>query len=256
MSAEPADQQNTSVDHRHHDRRDARDVHFRFDEHLIDVLRGLMEFVDLILFSHVSLDHTDGSDVFLYAVVEIIVSFKDLLEIFGRPAHDEEHDIGKQKYSRQIDAGQSGTDDKRHDHRDDHGGRCSHRHPQDHLKSVLNIGDIRRQSCHKARRGKLVNTGKRECLDVVVHGLSEISRKAGRRLGAEYTACYAEKQAHEGDDKHDQSGPDNVIHIGPADADIDDPSHEHRDDHLADDLSDHAHGREKSRRLEFTDVLK
>ena len=215
-----------------------------------------MEFADLILFSHVGLDHADGRDVFLHAVVEVIVSFKDLLEIFGRPAHDKEHDKGKQKYSRQIDAGQLGTDDERHDHRNDHGGRRSHRHSQDHLKGILNIGDIRRQSCHKARRGELVNTGKGECLDVVVHGFSEISRKAGRRLGAEYTAHYAEEQAHQCYEQHDQAGPDDVIHIGPADSDVDDPSHEHRDDHLADDLADHAHGREKSRRLEFTDVLK
>ena len=117
-----------------------------------------MEFADLIVFSHIGLDHADRRYVFLHAVVEIIISSEDLLEVLSRPAHDNDHDTGEQKYRRQIDAGQFGAYDKGHDHSNDHGRRRSHRHSKDHLKGVLNIGDIRRQSCHKAGGREFINT--------------------------------------------------------------------------------------------------
>ena len=116
-----------------------------------------MKFTDLIVFAHIGLYYPDRGDIFLYAVVEIIVSSEDLLEILGCSAHDKRHYECQKQNSAKIDPGQSRTDDKGHYHSNDHGGRRPHRHSKDHLISVLNIGHIRCKPGDKTRRRKLVD---------------------------------------------------------------------------------------------------
>ena len=54
-----------------------------------------MEAVLFIVLADIGLHNADRGYVLLHAVVKFIISFEDLLEIFGGPAHDERHDKGQ-----------------------------------------------------------------------------------------------------------------------------------------------------------------
>ena len=72
------------------------------------------------------------------------------------------------------------VDAERHDHGEYQHDRAAHRHADEHLIGILNIGYIGCQAGNDRRRRKLVNVGKGKGLHVVIHILSQICRKANR----------------------------------------------------------------------------
>ena len=67
MCSQPADAQNTAIYGKLHDRPYHNHSTLCLFEHLVDVVAGLVELVDLVVLTHISLYHTLRRYVFLYA---------------------------------------------------------------------------------------------------------------------------------------------------------------------------------------------
>ena len=52
--------------------------HFRTHQQAADVLAGFLELLALELLTHIGLDHADGGDVLLHALVQVIVLAESL----------------------------------------------------------------------------------------------------------------------------------------------------------------------------------
>ena len=160
MGACPADQQDTDVDDTLHDRHDRDHVVLRLDEHLENIPGRPGKFVLFVLLPDKGLDHADGRDILLDALIEGIVFLEDLAEILMGPGHHKGHKGRQYSHRDQIDHRDPGADDEGHDHGHDHGHGSPHGHTQDHLVGVLQVGHIRCQPGDQAGGGEAVNVGK------------------------------------------------------------------------------------------------
>ena len=141
-----------------------------------------MKFSCLIIFAHIRFDHADGGNIFLHALVQVVIFAEGLAEVLGGAAHDKDERAAQQDNCDQIDACQLTIDGKGHDQRHDHAGRRTDRHAQQHLVGVLDIRHIGGHAGDKARRGVFVNVGKAEGLDVAEHRAAQVAGKAGGRM--------------------------------------------------------------------------
>ena len=67
MRTQPADAQDTAIYGKLHDGPDGDHRTLCLFEHLVDVVAGLVELVDLVVLTHISLYHALRRYVFLYA---------------------------------------------------------------------------------------------------------------------------------------------------------------------------------------------
>ena len=157
LGAQPADQKNTAVDGKLHQRCVIRNIFLCFTENVVDVSAGFLEFAGLMTFTHISFYHTDGRNVLLHAGIQIIVFREGLLEIFAGSAHNKEQAASQKDDSNKINAGQTGIDHESHGHGYDHAGRGTHTHTKKHLICVLQVRHVGGQTRHKTRRTEFVN---------------------------------------------------------------------------------------------------
>lgn len=66
------------------------------------------------------------------------------------------------------------------------GVKVADRHPDQHLKGVLDVGNIGGQAGHNGCGGELVNVGERKGLHVCVHILPQIRSESGGGFGTEF----------------------------------------------------------------------
>ncbi len=180
----PADQKDTGVNGEIHHRPVPGHNPFRLAEYLVDIVAGSFKFPNLVLLPHIGLHHPDGGHVFLDALVEGVILGKCLGKMFHGPAYNQPQDTSQENHRHQVHAGQAGADHKGHEHGADQGGRSPHAHAQNHLVGILHICHIRGEPCHQTGSAEFVNIGKTECLDVLIHCLSQVPCKARRRPGA------------------------------------------------------------------------
>ena len=74
--------------------------------------------------------------------------------------------------------------------------------------------------------------------------LTEIFRKASRRLRSVYRAHRACEQSYQRAEQHPQTRDDDMLHIAFVDSVVNDGRHEHRNDRFHNDLENHKQGRE------------
>jgi len=182
LCAQPGDQQDAAVNGQLHERGVPRKDHLGAHKQAADILAGLFELFALKILADIGLDHTDGGDILLHALVQVVIFAECLAEIFGGAAHDKDERAAQQDNSDQIDACQLTIDGEGHDQRHDHAGRRTDRHAQQHLVGVLDIRHIGGHAGDKARRGVFVDVGKAEGLDVAEHRAAQVAGKAGGRM--------------------------------------------------------------------------
>ena len=254
VGADPGDQHDAGIDRSHHDRAGIDDIAFSLYEHVVDILCGLGKLCLLIFLTDKGLDHADGGDILLDALVQIVITLEDLLEVAGGPVHDEHHNDGQEDDCCQINGGDPGADHKAHEHGRDQGDGSPHGHTQEHHVGVLDVGHVRRQPCHQSGGGEMVDVGKGEILDLYKHGFTQVPGQACGCPGSEISAADAESKAQKGHNDHLAAGGQDKSHVPCLDPVVNDLSHQDGDDHLADDLADHTDGSQYGGQFEFFDL--
>ena len=239
LRTQPADQQDTSVYSKLHQRRVEAEIFLRFHEDLVNILARFMELICLIVFPHISLYHADRRHVFLYGSVQLIVLGKCLLEILGCVVHDQEQADSKDNNRDQVNTGKPCIDRKRHDHRTDHARRRSHTHTQEHLISILQVGHICRQTGYQSGCTELINIREGVILNIDEHRLSQISGKSCRRSCAEFSSHHTCKQTNSCRRNHPGANCINMLHIARFNTVIDNGRHQKRNDRLHNYFQDH-----------------
>ena len=149
VTADPADQKDAAVHNRSHKRIVPGKLQLCLDEHQINISCRLAESADLVILPDIRLDHTDRRNIFLNTLVQIVITFKDLLEIRRGALHDQKQDDSKKHHRRKINTCQSRTDQEGHHKRHNHHRRRAHCHPDQHLKCILYVGYICGKTGHQ-----------------------------------------------------------------------------------------------------------
>ena len=239
LGTDPGDEQDAAVDGQLHERGVPGQDQLGTHQQIAHILAGLAELLALKLLAHIGLDNADGGDILLHALVQVVVLAECLAEVLGGAAHNKGERTAQQDDGDQIDVCQPTVDRVGHDQRHDHAGGRTHRHAQQHLVGVLDVGDVGGHAGDQARGGVLVNVGKAEGLDVAEHAAAQVAGKARGRVGAGHRAQNAEQQAEQRRDDHLCADGVDDLHIARRDAVVNDGGHQLRDDHFHDDLRDH-----------------
>lgn len=125
---QPGNQQDAGVNGGHHQRRVEGKNFFSTQQQLLHIAGCLFELFTLVIFAHIRFDHADGGNIFLHVLVQVIVLFECGGEIVAGAGHDEHQAAAQNDDRHQIDGSQLGVDGERHDHGNDHAGRCTDGH--------------------------------------------------------------------------------------------------------------------------------
>ena len=205
---------------------------FRVDELLIQALAGGGVFFVLEALAHKALDHADGRDILLHRGVEVIIVLEHPVKDAEGGDHDgsqhhHQKDHRHHEYQRQRPA-----DDHCHGQRKYQMHRCAHAHPLDHLEGVLHVGHVGGHAGNKTCRREFVDVGKRVMLDIFIHGIAQISGKAGGCLGGILARQHAQHQRNGCHQKGKQAVADDSVHIALFNALVDDKGHDGGQQHI------------------------
>ena len=174
VGPQPADEQDAGVHGEVHQRRVPGENLLGGEEGLVDILGGFLELLVLMVLPDVGLHHSDTGDVLLDTGVHVVVLLEDLLEVFHRPAHNEEEQHAQHHHRHQVDTGQLGVDGEGEHHGHQQAGRGPAAHPQDHHVGVLDVGHVGGQTSDQAGGTELVNVGEGIGLNLFKHGLPKV----------------------------------------------------------------------------------
>ena len=122
------------------------------------------------------------------------------------------------------------------------------------MKSILETGHVGGQTGDDGRSRKLIDVGKAEILDVVVHIVAQVSGKAGPGLGRVGRRESAESQRGCGAAAEQQRAGDDNLHVLQGDSVVVQIRHDQRDQHLHGHLADHEKRSKQRRRFVFPDA--
>ena len=88
--AQPGNQQNAGVDGRHHQGRVVGQDFFCLEQKLLHVAGGFFELFALKILAHIRLDHADGGNVFLHALVQVVIFFEGVREVAAGAGHNDD----------------------------------------------------------------------------------------------------------------------------------------------------------------------
>ena len=237
---QPGNQQDAGVNGGHHQRRVEGKNFFSTQQQILHIAGCLFELFTLVIFAHIRFDHADGGNIFLHALVQVIVLFECGGEVVAGAGHDEHQAAAQNDDRHQIDGSQLGVDGHCHDHGNDHAGRRTDGHTQNHLVSVLDVGHVGGHTGDQTGGGIFIDIGKAECLDIAVHGAAQISGVTGGSTRTKHTAQHAEQQAKGRCHDHPAANAVNVGKIAGGNAIINDGGHQLGDDHFHHHFADHA----------------
>ena len=237
---QPGNQQDAGVNGGHHQRRVEGKNFFSTQQQILHIAGCLFELFTLVIFAHIRFDHADGGNIFLHALVQVIVLFECGGEVVAGAGHDEHQTAAQNDDRHQIDGSQLGVDGERHDHGNDHAGRRTDGHTQNHLVSVLDVGHVGGHTGDQTGGGIFIDIGKTECLDIAVHGAAQIAGVTGGSTRTKHTAQHAEQQAKGRCHDHPAANAVNVGKIADGNAIINDGGHQLGDDHFHHHFADHA----------------
>ena len=145
-------------------------------------------------FPHIGLYHPYAPQVLLDHVVELIIGFEHPFKNRMRPGHDQIQAHGQQRNGCQEDDGDVRVDFQHHHQGKQEHQRATDSDPDDHLKSVLDIGHVCGQSGNQAGCGKPVDIRKGIVLYRIIHITPQVFRKACGCTGGKMTGQGAEHQ--------------------------------------------------------------
>ena len=250
--AEPRDEQHARIHAELHERHIAREGLLRLGERAVQQFRDVLELLGLVILADICLDHADTVHVFLYDRVQTVINLEHTLEYRADHLHQNAQTDRKNRQHGNKDERHVSVDLCGHDESKDQHDRASHCDARAHLKCVLHVRDIRRQTGNDRAGGELIDVGERKVLHRIVHIVSEIARKAGRSarsIGAGRRAEYEREHRTRHEDK--AVFPDGA-HVLCVDALVDELRHDKRNEHLHDDLEHNEKRREKRILFELT----
>ena len=239
LRAEPADGQNAGVDGELHDRHGERDDALGGDGVFEQRVRRAGEFFILVILADKRLAHADRADVFLHHAVHRVVLAEHQPEIFHRLGDEHENHHAQKRHRDQKHERKLRVDGKRHEQRDDQRHRRAGADLQNHLKSVLNIGDVGGQARDKPRGGEPVDVGEGIFLNPPEHGFAQIARQPRARPRAVHARANAEEHRQNRHHRHQRADLRDVRHVSHGDALVDDGRGEIRNENFENDA---AHG--------------
>jgi len=125
---EPADQNNTGVNCKHHDRCIPDNILLCFYKNIINILACTLKFTCLFLFPYIRLYNADCRNIFLNRLIQCVIFRKCLLEICSCMTDNKKQNNSKNQDCHKINTCQPCIDCKCHHHRTYHTCRCSHHH--------------------------------------------------------------------------------------------------------------------------------
>ena len=180
LGAEPGDDDHARIDARLHQRRVERDEPLALGKVLIDALGNGAELADLVLLLIKGFDDADTADIFLHDVVELVIRAEHARKDRKHAADNEKQPHREDRQDDEKCHGNIMADAERHDHGKNQHDRRADRHAHEHLKGILHVRDVRRQTRDDGRGGKLIDVGKCKGLHIVVHVLTQVCAETDR----------------------------------------------------------------------------
>ena len=256
LRAEPADDQNAGVHGQLHDRHGEGDDALGGDGVFEQIVRRAGELFILIFFADKRLDHADRADVFLDHTVDRVVFAEHLTEIPHR-LRDEDDDHHAQKRDRtQKHGGKLRADGKRHEQRDNQRHRRAGADLQNHLKRILDVGDVGGQARDKARGGEPVDIGKGIILNASEHRLAQIGGQTRARPRAVDARANAEDHRQNRHHGHQRTDLRDVRHVAHGNALVDDGCGQIRNQNFKHDAQRRIHRRKQRVFFVLPDLLR
>ena len=205
---------------------------FCLDIEVVQALRCLGKLELLIIFTHESLYHTNGTHIFLNTGIELVV----LLEDLRKQLRDMGNNIsqGKREDDQSHDENQThaDVDDQTH-----HDGQYQTEwrtdgNPENLLVSILQVVDIRRHSCNQTRRRVFIYIRKGKTLDITIHRLAEIGGKARRGISGKPTGKNAKGKTQKSHTQHNQSIEIDILNVTRIDSLVNQHGGDVRNQHI------------------------
>ena len=143
MCPDPRDQDKGSIQGQHHgwttQDHDTNSLH----KHVVDQAGSFLKLDSLFFFLDIGLDHAHVGDVFLDAIVQVIIGIKDLGKEWIDDLSDQPQDQTQEEGNPYKDTSHLRIDQVASNDSKDQIERCPHTDPDHHLIRVLHIGHIR-----------------------------------------------------------------------------------------------------------------
>ena len=166
LGPDPRDQDKGSIQGQHHgwttQDHDANGLH----EHVVDQARSLLKLNRLFFFFDIGLDHAHVGDIFLDAIVQVIIGLEDLGKEWIDNLSDYTQNQPQEKSDSDKDHGHLRIDQIASNNSKNQVKRCTHTDPDDHLIGVLHIGHIRHHPGYQTTWGEAIDVFKGEGLDL------------------------------------------------------------------------------------------
>ena len=167
LCPDPRDQDKGSIQGEHHgwttQDHDADGLH----EHVVDQARSLLKLNRLFFFLDIRLDHAHVGDVFLDAIVQVIIGIKDLSKEWIDDLSDHTQDQPQEDSNPYKDASHLRIDQVASNNGKDQIERCPHTDPDHHLIGVLHISHIRHHPGYQTTWGETIDVFEGEGLDLL-----------------------------------------------------------------------------------------
>ena len=176
----------------HHYRPGKRHDTLRLCEVVSDLGRYLFKLSFFVVFPDERFHDADRLHVFLHRLVHIVVFSENLSEKRHYELHHKRKSKHKHGHRRKENKSDSPIYTETENECENQHQRRSYRNADNHLICVLNVRNVGRKPCDKARRRKPVDFRKREVLNLIIHIVAQIpcvsARRRRRKLARDKTA--------------------------------------------------------------------
>ena len=250
LGTQPGNHQRAGVDAGHHQRRHESNVPLRLDEILIDGTGDARELFRFVILAHKTFHDPDPAYILLHDVVQLVIGLEYAAENRMRPAHDQVDSHGQHRQRKHEHQRNPRVDRHRHDQREQQHQRSAYRHPQDHLKAVLHVGDVRGQARDNRGRAEFIDIGKGKLLNPVVHVMPQVPRESGggncRHPAAHHAGKQRNHRCRQQNPPVEKNLPETAGTVVRPDSPVNQHGHDHRDQRFHRDLSHHEQRRRDS----------
>ena len=179
----------------------------------IQSLGSTRKLLVLVVLAHKCLHHPDGGHVLLHALVQLVVLLIHLREQLRHMRDDIPDGEREDDHGHYEDDAKPRVDQQAHHHTQHQPEGRAHRYPQYLLIGSLQVAHVGGHTRHQSRRRELVDVGKREPLDVAIHGPPQVAGKAARGIRGRTCRPDAEGQAQKSHAQHDGAIKIHILHV-------------------------------------------
>ena len=213
MRAKPRDSDDACIHNQGHHRHVHNHQLLCADEQLVQLLYRLVEFRFLIILTDKCLDDANGRDILLHTRIQVVIFAEGGPKCLRSPSDNNHEKCSENRQCPKENQTDLRTDHDAHYQCNDHHERRTDRNADNHHKRILQIRDVRRHTGDKSRRRILINIGERKRLDICVHGITKIRRKAGRSIRSKHPSQDTKQKTGKCHDQHDQTVMKDLLHV-------------------------------------------